>query len=107
VRACYERGVRVPGDVSIVGFDDIPEAGFMSPPLTTVRQDFDAVGRRSVAALLRLVEPASRAGEPAELGAPGEPGEPGELGASGEPGELGERVAPVLVVRRSTGPAPV
>jgi DNA-binding LacI/PurR family transcriptional regulator len=107
VRACYERGVRVPGDVSIVGFDDIPEAGFMSPPLTTVRQDFDAVGRRSVAALLRLVEPASRAGEPAELGAPGEPGAPGELGASGEPGELGERVAPVLVVRRSTGPAPV
>ncbi len=54
--AFHERGIRVPDDVSIVGFDDIPEAEFLSPPLTTVRQDFDEVGRRCVAALLRLFE---------------------------------------------------
>ncbi|WP_414715138.1 LacI family DNA-binding transcriptional regulator [Stackebrandtia sp.] len=56
MRALHERGVRVPEDVSIVGFDDIPEAEFLSPPLTTVRQDFDEVGRRGIATLLRLLE---------------------------------------------------
>lgn len=54
--ALHERGIRVPEDVSIVGFDDIPEAEFLSPPLTTVRQDFDEVGRRCMAALLRRIE---------------------------------------------------
>jgi DNA-binding LacI/PurR family transcriptional regulator len=54
--AFHERGIRVPDDVSIVGFDDIPEAEYLSPPLTTVRQDFDEVGRRCMAALLRLIE---------------------------------------------------
>jgi DNA-binding LacI/PurR family transcriptional regulator len=52
LRALSERGRRVPEDVSIVGFDDIPEAAFFTPPLTTVRQDFDEVGRRSLRALL-------------------------------------------------------
>jgi DNA-binding LacI/PurR family transcriptional regulator len=56
MRALREHGVRVPGDVSLVGFDDIPEAEFLWPPLTTVRQDFDEIGRRCVAALLRSVE---------------------------------------------------
>jgi LacI family transcriptional regulator len=55
-RAFHEAGIRVPDDVSIVGFDDIPEAEFLSPPLTTVRQDFDEVGRRCIAALLHLLE---------------------------------------------------
>jgi LacI family transcriptional regulator len=52
LRAFAERGVRVPEDVSVVGFDDIPEAEFLVPPLTTVRQDFGEVGRRCMAALL-------------------------------------------------------
>ena len=39
-----ERGVSVPGDVSVVGFDNIPESAFYSPPLSTVRQDFAALG---------------------------------------------------------------
>jgi DNA-binding LacI/PurR family transcriptional regulator len=39
-------GVSVPGDVSVVGFDDIPEAAHFTPSLTTVRQDFSALGRR-------------------------------------------------------------
>ncbi|MEW9531782.1 LacI family DNA-binding transcriptional regulator [Microbispora sp. NPDC049125] len=52
LRAFAERGVRVPEDVSVVGFDDIPEAEYLVPPLTTIRQDFGEVGRRCVAALL-------------------------------------------------------
>ncbi len=48
LRAFAEAGRQVPADVSVVGFDDIPEAAFMIPPLTTVRQDFGALGRRSV-----------------------------------------------------------
>nr|WP_100365900.1 LacI family DNA-binding transcriptional regulator [Diaminobutyricimonas aerilata] len=51
-RALAERGRRVPDDVSIVGFDDIPEAASFSPPLTTVHQDFAEMGRRSVARVL-------------------------------------------------------
>jgi LacI family transcriptional regulator len=56
LRALHEHGVDVPGDVSVVGFDDIPEAEYLSPPLTTVRQDFDEVGRRCLAALLDLLD---------------------------------------------------
>lgn len=47
-----ERGIRVPDDVSVVGFDDLPETRHFSPPLTTVSQDFQALGRRSVEVLL-------------------------------------------------------
>ena len=48
VRALEEAGRSVPSDVSVVGFDDTPESAFFSPPLTTVRQDFDEVGRQCV-----------------------------------------------------------
>ena len=40
----------------MVGFDDIPESEFFAPPLTTVRQDFATVGKRSIALLLDLIE---------------------------------------------------
>ncbi|MDZ5619625.1 LacI family DNA-binding transcriptional regulator [Nocardioides sp. HM23] len=43
-----EAGRSVPGDISVVGFDDIPEAAYLIPPLTTVRQDFAAVGQRAI-----------------------------------------------------------
>ena len=48
MRALVEAGRSVPDDVSVVGFDDIPEASFAQPPLTTIRQDFAALGREAV-----------------------------------------------------------
>ena len=52
LRALSERGRNVPGNVSVVGFDDIPEAAFFPPPLTTVRQDFGELGRRAMHMLM-------------------------------------------------------
>ena len=60
LRALYERGRQVPGDVSVVGFDDIPESAYFTPPLTTVHQDFDEVGRHSLNLLVRQVETGRR-----------------------------------------------
>jgi LacI family transcriptional regulator len=63
MRALQERGIRIPEDVSIIGFDDIPEAAFFNPPLTTVRQDFDQLGQLGIAFLLELIQNESTAPE--------------------------------------------
>lgn len=55
VRALHDAGRRVPQDVSVVGFDDLPESSEFLPPLTTVHQDFAEVGRRCVEQVLRQV----------------------------------------------------
>ena len=55
LRALHEAGRAVPGEVSVVGFDDIPEAGYVVPPLTTVHQDFAEVGRRCLQLLTDLL----------------------------------------------------
>jgi DNA-binding LacI/PurR family transcriptional regulator len=73
-------GVRVPEDISLVGFDDIPEAAFFLPPLTTVRQDFAGLGERLTALLETLLAGSHPADPPAQL--------------------------PDLVLRRSTGRIP-
>jgi DNA-binding LacI/PurR family transcriptional regulator len=52
MHALAEAGRSVPDDVSVVGFDDIPEAAYFTPPLTTIRQDFDALGRDAMAGVL-------------------------------------------------------
>ncbi|MEU9320068.1 LacI family DNA-binding transcriptional regulator [Streptomyces sp. NPDC048295] len=81
LRALHERGRKVPEDVSVIGFDDIPESGSFLPPLTTVHQDFAEVGRRCVESALRQV----RQGET----------------------ERGTTLVPTrLVVRDSTAPGP-
>ena len=56
MRAFAEEGLSVPQDLSIVGFDDDPIAEWASPPLTTVRQDFGAMGREAVKALVARIE---------------------------------------------------
>ncbi len=81
LRALHEAGREIPGDVSVVGFDDIPEAPYFTPPLTTVRQDFNEIGSRGVRLLLATME-------------------------SGERLAPGPAVEPELVVRASTAAAP-
>ena len=56
LRAAAEAGRRVPQDISVVGFDDVPEAAYFSPPLTTVRQDFSQVGERCVSMLIDAID---------------------------------------------------
>ena len=80
LRRLHEAGREVPRDLSVVGFDDIPEAAYFTPPLTTVRQDFTELGRRCLNMLLARIE--------------------------GEPVPNRVVVAPELVVRGSTGAAP-
>ena len=81
LRAMSEHGRRVPEEVSVVGFDDVPEAAYFIPPLTTVRPDFDAVARASLAMLLDQIH-------------------------SGAPVVQRYTVAPALVSRRSVAPPP-
>jgi DNA-binding LacI/PurR family transcriptional regulator len=79
LRAMHEVDLEVPDDISIVGFDDIPEASYFPPPLTTVRQEFSEVGTRAMALLLSQLR--------------GEPSEPLEIVVDAD-----------LVVRASTAP---
>lgn len=81
IRAVEKAGLRVPEDVSIVGFDDAPEAEFLSTALTTVRQDFAEVTRLAMHRLVRTIE-----GRP--------------------PAERHRLVPAQLVVRESTAPPP-
>jgi DNA-binding LacI/PurR family transcriptional regulator len=78
VRAVVEAGLHVPGDLSVVGFDDIDGASHYLPPLTTVRQDFTALGRECVRLLLNQL--------------------------TDEQTESAVSVAPELVLRSSTAP---
>ena len=64
IRALVEADRSVPGDVSVVGFDDIPEAAFFRPPLTTVRQDFGELGRRALRLLVDTICDHHSAGSP-------------------------------------------
>jgi DNA-binding LacI/PurR family transcriptional regulator len=55
VHALTGHGFSVPADVSVIGFDDIPESAFFAPPLTTMRQDFDGLGRDILSTLLAVL----------------------------------------------------
>jgi DNA-binding LacI/PurR family transcriptional regulator len=78
LHACRDAGVDVPGELSVVGFDDTPESAHFAPALTTVRQNFVEIGNRAIALLL------------AELD--------GAVDHESGP------IAPELVIRSSTGP---
>lgn len=59
IKALTEKGIKVPEDISIVGFDNIPEAKYFSPALTTIHQDFDELGKLAISRMLtQLKEPA-------------------------------------------------
>lgn len=62
LRALHEHGRRVPEDISVVGFDDVPEAAYFIPPLTTIRQDFDAVATASLDLLVDQIRGGHRPG---------------------------------------------
>ncbi|MBP5909956.1 hypothetical protein F3K40_36805, partial [Streptomyces sp. LBUM 1478] len=53
-------GRRVPQDVSVVGYDDIPEAAHLLPPLTTIRTDYSSIGTMALRLLLRQLDGRSR-----------------------------------------------
>jgi LacI family transcriptional regulator len=55
LKAAHEQGVRIPGQLSLAGFDDIDMASFVTPMLTTVRQPLDQIGREAVDALLTTI----------------------------------------------------
>ncbi|WP_396954403.1 LacI family DNA-binding transcriptional regulator [Nocardioides pantholopis] len=80
LRALHEQGRAVPGEVSVVGFDDVPEAAYFWPGLTTVSQQFSALGRRAVELAVRALE--------------------------GEPAPTAALITPDLVVRGSTAGGP-
>ncbi len=54
--ACRDKGVRVPEDLSVVGFDDLASSRYLTPPLTTIRQPMREIGERSVNLLLAIIE---------------------------------------------------
>jgi len=53
--AARQQGLRIPDDLSVIGFDDLPEAGWASPPLTTVRQPLSEMGSLAARTLVRLI----------------------------------------------------
>ena len=87
ISALGDAGVSVPGDCSVIGFDDVASAEFYNPPLTTMRQPMEQMGALSLKILLSRLEPGNGS---AEL-------------ASATP--VRRVLIPKLVVRKSTAPA--
>jgi len=56
IRALHEANVRIPEDVAVVGYDDVSGSDYYHPPLTTVRQPFDEVGRQAIEVLLAVID---------------------------------------------------
>lgn len=55
-RVCQKRGLKVGKDIAVTGFDDMKMARYMAPPLTTSRQDYDAISRMAVDYAMKLIE---------------------------------------------------
>lgn len=103
MRAMHEAGRDIPGTVSVVGFDDVPESAFFFPPLTTIHQDFEEIGRQCVSLLLDQIQHQTHPPQPTLATQPAYP-----TPHQPAPGlrKLPVAVPPWLVVRASSGPAP-
>jgi len=65
--ALHEHGRKVPEEVSVIGFDDMPESAYFIPPLTTVRQNFDQVGRTALRLLVNQISAGARGMDRVEI----------------------------------------
>jgi LacI family transcriptional regulator len=65
--ALRENGLRVPDDIAVAGFDDIPLARYMNPPLSTVHVDISELGERAAALLLQSLQESNRPREQLQL----------------------------------------
>ncbi len=79
IQACYEAGLCIPNDISVVGLDDIEVAAYQTPPLTTIRQPFVEFGTLAVRLLLEVIE-------------------------TGRPSQPQIVIEPALIERQSTAP---
>ncbi|MDQ0747001.1 DNA-binding LacI/PurR family transcriptional regulator [Streptomyces africanus] len=68
IEALRRRGLRVPQDMSVVGFDDLPEVRWSAPPLTTVRQPLADMGKLAVRTVLHLTHDEHPSSPRVELG---------------------------------------
>jgi DNA-binding LacI/PurR family transcriptional regulator len=66
IQVACERKLRIPGDLGIVGFDNIPESAFFCPPLTTIQQDQYAVGKVAVEETIKMIKSGWHGVEPVE-----------------------------------------
>ncbi|MGH8246830.1 MAG: substrate-binding domain-containing protein [Gammaproteobacteria bacterium] len=85
IRGLHEAGIPVPGECSVIGFDDIDVAEFYNPPLTTIRQPMPEMGKEAARILRRAIR-ARR--------------------ASQEPAQTRLSLEPDLVIRATTAPPP-
>lgn len=108
MRAAEERGVRIGQDLSLIGFDNIPVAAYLSPPLTTVEQDFPSIGKALVELLMEQIERRRSATEPQAQRSTRITGDAGPDDLTHDAGEAfyGRVVPARLIVRASTAPPP-
>lgn len=66
IQVACQKGLKIPEDLGIVGFDNIPESSFFCPPLTTVQQDQYAVGKVAVEETIKMIESGWQGLEPTE-----------------------------------------
>jgi DNA-binding LacI/PurR family transcriptional regulator len=88
--ALHERGLRIPGDVSVVGFDDLRLASYVSPGLTTISQPAAEIGERAAGILIDIIRGRRRAGRVGHCGA----GAPARRASVDRPGRATRLTAP-------------